>query len=302
MNQYGRKCDLIISNNAGNSLDVSKLRITFVIKKGDNQTPNEAEFKIYNLSDETVNQIRKEFTKVILQAGYEENYGVIFDGSVRQIKTGRDNGTDTFLHIFASDGDEHYNFAIVNTTLGAGASQSDQMNAAAGDTPKGYIADTGGTKLPRGKVMYGMMKDYMRQSAESTDSSWSIQDGKLQVVPLKGLLPSQAVVLNSKSGLVDTPTQENDGIKARCLLNPMLKIGGKVIINQEDIASATIQTINKKDKNAQIDKPASFSSDGTYKLIQVEYVGDTRGNDWYCDLLCLDLDATVKADKSVKDK
>jgi len=302
MNQYNRKCNLILSSAGGNGIDVSQMRITFIIKKGDTQSPNEAEIKVYNLSDDTVNQVRKEFSAVMLQAGYVDNYGVIFNGSIRQIKTGRENGTDTYLHIFASDGDEHYNFAIVNTTLAAGASQDDQINAAAGTTPKGYIAPTGSEKLPRGKVMYGMSRDYLRQSAESTDSSWSMQDGKLQMVPLKGLLPSQAVVLNSKSGLIDTPTQENGGINIRCLLNPMLKIGGKVIINQEDVAAATIKTVNKKDKKETVDKPASFSADGQYKLIQVEYQGDTRGNDWYCDLVALSLDETVKTETSVKEK
>jgi hypothetical protein len=301
MNQFIRKCELVLSGS-GSAISFDNLKIAFTIKRSDTQSPNEAEIKIYNLSDETINRARKEFTEVRLSAGYQENYGTIFDGTIRQVKVGKENGTDNFLHVFCSDGDEFYNNAVINLTMAAGSTPNDHIAALIDGIAKGSIADIKGNGLPRGKVMYGMNKDYLRQVADGTDNTWSIQNGKMQIVPRGGVSNAPAVILNSKSGLIGTPTQENGGIKVRCLINPMLSIGGRVYINQEDIEAATIQTINKKDKNALIDKPASFSSDGYYKLIQVEYVGDTFGNDWYCDLMCLDLDATLPLDKNVKEK
>lgn len=292
--QYIRRCNLVVSGVSGDGLDLSSLRIVFKIKKSDAQTPNTAEIRVYNLASDTAKQIRKEFKRVVLQAGYESNYGVIFDGNIKQVRMGRENGTDTYIDIAAGDGDDAYNYAVVNTTLAAGAKQSDQINAAAGSMAskgvnKGFVADTGSSSLPRGKVMYGNARDYLRQSAEASGTTWSVQDGKLQLVSLTSVLPNQAVLLTSKTGLVGTPEQTNDGIKAKCLLNPMLKIGVRVKINEEDVNEAKLPD---SDKNDAANKPADISKDGIYRLLVVEHSGDTRGNDWYSDLVCLDVDAS----------
>lgn len=300
--QYIRRCNLVVGNNSGDGLDLSSLRIQFKVKKSDAQTPNTAEIRVYNLAPETAKQIRDEFKRVVLQAGYESNYGVIFDGNIKQVRMGRENGTDSYIDIAAGDGDDAYNYAVVNATLAAGAKQSDQINAAAGamagkGVGKGFIADTGSKALPRGKVMYGNARNYLRQSAQASETSWSVQDGKLQFVSLTSVLPNQAVLLTSKTGLVGTPEQTNDGIKAKCLLNPMLKIGVRVKINEEDVAQAKLPD-SSKDSSANA--PADISKDGVYRLLVVEHNGDTRGNDWYSDLVCLDVDASAPAGKQVK--
>lgn len=300
--QYIRQCKLVVASESGPGLDLSNLRVAFNVKKSDAQTPNAAEIRVYNVAEAIVARIRKEFSRVILQAGYNSNYGVIFDGNIKQVRFGRENGTDNYIDIAAGDGDDAYNFAIVNTTLAAGSRQADQIDAAARPMiprgiNQGYIGDTGDARLPRGKVMFGMSRDYLRQSAEASSTSWSMQDGKLQFIPLTAVLPNQAVVLSSKTGLVGQPEQTNDGIKARCLLNPMLKIGSRVQINEKDVAEAKLPDTKE---DAQANKPAKIASDGFYRLLVVEHSGDTFGNDWYSDLICLDVDATQPPKKQVK--
>lgn len=287
--QYKRKCSLVVAGVSGEGLELADLRVTFKAKKSDAQTPNTAEIRVYNLSLTTANQVRDEFKTVILQAGYEANFGLVFSGNIKQVRHGRENNTDTYLDIAAGDGDDAYNWAVVNTTLAAGASQGDQIKGAVAPMAEkgvgtGFVADTGGDRLPRGKVMYGMSRDYMRQSAEASGTTWSIQDGKVQVVERTGLLPDEAVVLNSKTGLIGTPEQTNDGIKVRCLLNPLLKIGSKVVINEEDIATAKLPDTSK---DAQANKPAKITSDGVYRVLTIEHTGDTRGGDWYSDIVCI---------------
>lgn len=309
--QYKRKCDLIISDDAGNGLDLSGLTINFAIKKTDGQTPNTANIKVYNLADSTLKKIQKEFTRITLQAGYESNYGVIFDGNVKRFTTGRENVVDSFLDIQAADGDEAYNFAVVNATLAAGATQRDQIAATAKTmqqlgTGVGYIdgADTS-TALPRGKVMYGMARDYLRQSSESSQSSWSIQNGKIQVVKLSGILPSTAVQLNSRSGLIGTPEQTNDGVKFRCLINPLLQIGGLVHINEKDVLKAKLDDAPLKPKKdgslPEKKEPPYLAADGFYRLISATISGSTRGNDWYVDGVCLPIDYTAPEGEEVQD-
>ena len=95
--QFGRKVSLIIGPDAGDALDLSGLRIVFRVQRGDTQTPNSLRARVYNVSDNTAQRAEsKEFTRIVLQAGYEGNYGIIFDGSIIQVRRGRE--PDRHLH------------------------------------------------------------------------------------------------------------------------------------------------------------------------------------------------------------
>lgn len=301
--QFLRQCTLLVSDKNGDGLDLSQLRIKFVIKRSDTQTPNMAEIFIYNLEEQTAKRIKNEFSKVVLQAGYKDNFGVVFQGNIKQVFEGRENATDTFLFIVAGDGDLSYNFAIVNTTIAAGAGNVEQVNAAVkamtatGGTTAGNLGDFPTAKLPRGKVMYGMARDYLRTTAETTDKTWSIQDGKVQFVPVTSYLPGEAVVLSSKTGMVGTPVQTNEGINVKCLLNPKLKVGGRVQLNNADVARLKIDL---SQPNSPANIPAPLTADGVYYILVIEHQGDTRGTEWYSTLTCLNLDVTANPINAVQ--
>lgn len=300
--QYLRRCQLIVYGTDLNGLDLSQLRIKFSVKRSDTMTPNVADIRVYNLDEKTALQIKKEFTKVVLQAGYESNYGVIFQGNIKQVIVGRESATDTFIDIVAGDGDRAYNFAIVNTTLAAGSTQLDQVKAAstsmaAKGVTDGHIGDMPPEKLPRGKVMYGNARNYLRDVAQSTDKSWSIQDEKITFVSKKSYLPGERVVLTSKTGMVGAPQQTNEGVNVKCLLNPMIKIGGRI---QIDNASIQRYKINLSVPNSPANIPAPLTADGVYYVLVAEHTGDTRGVEWYTNLICLNMDITTNPINSVQ--
>ncbi len=304
MRQYLRKVELILADATGKGLDFSQLRIKFHIAKDDAQTPNKARITIYGVNDETAARVKKEFVDISLQAGYQENYGVIFRGNIIEVRSGRENGVDTYVEISAGDGDKDYVYGVVNKTLAAGATPNAIASAAMVSRP-GYIPDLGGVKLPRGKVLYGMKRDVLRSVAQSTGTTWSVQDGNTQFIPLTQVLPGEAVILNSQTGLVGTPEQTVEGIKADALLNPLVKIGGRVIINEKDIASIKLKTLDriqkKEDAGKTVDKqPAKIAADGQYRVIKIIHEGDTRGQEWYSRLVCLDVDASAPAGQKVK--
>lgn len=299
--QYLRKASLVVSAG-GQGLDLSALHFTFEIKQYDLQTPTTVRIRVYNLSDQgpnsSVDQIQKEFTRVTLQAGYQTgNYGLIFDGTIVQVRRGRENATDTYVDIIGAVGDEAANFAVVNTSLAAGKTFKDRADAltkamgAQGVTP-GYQADMPGGALPRGKVMYGMARDHFRDLAFSTDTKWSIQNGdKLQIIALNGYMPGDAVVLNSNTGMIGLPEQTQDGIKIRSLLNPQILIGGRVQIDNKSIQQATLGLgVQATAQNAFI---PSIADDGFYRVVVHEMRGDIRGNDWYSDMICIAMNQAV---------
>lgn len=294
--QYKRFCSLIVSGGDGEGLDLSELRIEFKVRQWDIQTPNSADIRIWNLKPETSKRVEKEFTRVTLQAGYEgADAGIIFDGTIVQIRRGRANATDTFLDIMAADGDAAYNFAVVNASLAAGSKPEDRLKAITaamekyevtqGATPEDGLGDAA---LPRGKVMFGMAQDHMRDLAASTLTTWSIQNGKVNVVKKDGYLPDEAVVLNSQTGLIGLPEQTQDGINARCLLNPKLKVSGRVQINNASIQRAAMSL-----QYTAINYFPSVAEDGFYRIVVIDHEGDTRGDAWYSDIVCVAIDETV---------
>lgn len=300
--QFGRVCTLLVSNKAGKALDLSALRIKFSVKRSDTMTPNCADIRVYNLDPNTVAIIKKEFTRVTLQAGYVGNYGVIFQGNVKQIIAGRESATDTFIDIVAGDGDRAYNFAVVNATLAKGSSQNDQLSAAFTSMSQqgvgqGFVGSLPENKLPRGKVMWGNARSYIKDVADSSGFAWSIQDEKINFVKQSAYLPGERVVLTSKTGLIGTPQQTNEGVNCKCLLNPKIKIAGRIEINN---ASIELLKINLSVPGSPANIPAPLTADGVYYVLVVEHQGDTRGTEWHSNLITLNVDVTTNPLNSVK--
>lgn len=297
--QYLRKASLIIGNDDGNARDFSELRFKFSIRRGDIQTPNTADIRVYNLSEQTAQAVQKEFTRVILQAGYEGNFGVIFDGQIKQVRRGRETQTDTYLNITAADGDSAYNFAFSSTSLAAGSTPIDHFNVVSKDMEKygvsdGYKPELQGNPLPRGKVFYGMSRDIMRNVAKNTDCSWSIQDGKLTMVPQTAYVPGDIPVLTSVTGVIGMPEQTQNGIRLKVLLNPNIKIGQAVKLDNASIQRYRYSmSIGQEAVNLLNEQSNKINDDGLYYVMIADHAGDTRGNEFYTELTCLAIDASI---------
>lgn len=304
--QYLRRVNLIVSSGE-NGLNLSGMRIVFRTFAPDADAPPTAYIRVYNLSRPTALRVQKEFEKVTLQAGYEGgDVGIIFSGTIIQTKSGAESAIDRFIDIMASDLDLFYNQTIVSKTLAAGSTKRDQVDAifqaakAQGAAP-GNIPDslgTGGT-LPRGKVLFGMGRDQLSNVADSAGASWSIQDGKVNIIPLTGYLPGEAVVLNSQTGLVGIPEATNAGIELKCLLNAKIKVGTRVKLDNQQITNTTINKQGFFPQFGSLSFSANLNDNGVYKALVVEHSGDTRANEYYSHLTCLSVDSTTAPDNSV---
>ncbi|WP_175785446.1 phage protein [Burkholderia ambifaria] len=296
--QFDRKASLIIGFDSGEALDLSELRFTFRVQRGDLQTPNSARIRVYNVAENTAQKVENEFSRVVLQGGYEGNYGIIFDGTLIQVRRGRESQTDTYLDITAADGDMAYNFAVVNTTLAAGSTPEDHVKvctAAMGQfgVTEGYRPDLGGRPLPRGKVMFGMARDHLETVSRSTQTLWSIQDGKMQMVPNTSYVPGDIPDINYKSGMVGLPQQTQNGITVKMLLNPSIKIGRLMHLNNASVQQYEYSlALDQQAANRNTSYQNKFNTDGYYYVMTNEHWGDTRGNEWYTEAICLAVDAT----------
>jgi len=321
--QWIRKGTLIVGspNGPGGSttqpaLDLSAFRFTFQIRQQDAGSPNTAVIRVYNLANRTAKQIQQEFTRVVVQAGYENtNFGIIFDGTIVQTRIGRERNVDSFLDIMATEGDLPYNFSVVNQTLAPGASQKDVLAALSAvlgpygfpvvpppdDPASGESNDLIGGTLPRGRVLFGMAMQHLDTVAKTTGTTWVVQNGKIVMVPLTGYLPNEVPVITSQTGLVGVPQSTQQGIELTILINPKIMVGTRIQIN-----NALVNQTQNKDGNIlpSYDNPfagayASVVDDGFYRVIVQDFEGDSRGNPWYAKLICLALDSSAAPGQSV---
>lgn len=300
-----------VTVNANEGLDLSEMRIHFRISQADNETPNTAIIRVYNLSDQTARKVVGEFQRVVLQAGYEDGaYGVIFDGTIKSVLRGHESNVSSYVDIFAADGDIAYNNACIATPLAAGSTPQDQVNQvlkamAPYGVTKGYIPDLPPTAAARGKVMFGLARDHMRRIAQTLQMSWSIQNGQLTMIPLTAYKPGEAVVLTAATGLVGFPQQTPGGIDVTALLNPRITIGSLVQIDNKAINQGFAAVPGKfLFGGGRLEAIPGFNArlggaDGFYKVLVHEFEGDTRGEPWYSYLTCLVVDLSAPAGKQV---
>jgi hypothetical protein len=301
--QYLRKVRLIVGGssapgvaaNPDAGIDLSELHIRFQVRNTTAQTLKRAEIRIYNLNQDTARKIQNEFTRVELSAGYGDQVGLIFQGQIAQIQVGRENATDSYVHIFAQDGDAAYNFATTNRTLAKGWTPDQMYSALLQDLSSfgvtaGYKPDFSGESASRGMACYGMTRDHLRNLAEQQGCEWNIEDGKLNFVKLSSFMPGEAVVLNSASGMIGTPEMTIQGLMVRSLLNSNIKSGGQIQIDNASIASLTINI-----PYAGNEVVPGTDADGFYTSRVVQHVGDTRGPEWYTSMICVAVDGTAPA-------
>lgn len=296
--QYKRHTQLIIGK-AGKGLLIENLRIVFEVVKDHQSAPNSANIKIYNLNDQHQAQIRTEFDDVILNAGYEGAEAVLFRGNVRHVYRYRE-GNDWIVEIDCGDGDRDFRGAVVNETLSAGVSDTQLVERVCGNfstTKKGSVKGVGATPRLRGKVVSGNARTVLDDIARQHDCNWSIQDGRLQIVKSNGVLDTEAVLINSDTGMLGAPQQDDKGIKVRTLLNPMYQINGRVHLDNDNIKKKKKkigETAGGEDVNSskkQDKEPARLDPDGIYKIYKLTHKGDNRGQDWVTEVECVSMDS-----------
>lgn len=316
--QWIRRIELIIFNQ-NEAIDLSEFRVVFRTSDADIESPNSAWIRIYNLSLDTMAKIQQEYSEITLNAGYlHGNYGVIFQGVIKYFVSGKENNVSRFLDLYCSDGDIFYNQQVANRTFAKGTTPFDKIKTLASDA--GIQLDAFDLKKDRqfvpslrGSVEFGMSRARFRNIATTLDASWSIHDGKLIMMDNTGYRENDVIELNSLTGMIGIPEQTPEGIKVRCLLNSRLRIGGAIKLTNDQINQLNFQSktqaaryygdkpqpITPYDQYAGDFPVAPLSAKGFYRMFVVEHEGDSRGQQWYSNIIGLAITAGEPADQSV---
>jgi len=218
--QFKRIADLAIGNAGADGFRVIAsvshpgLRIQFEVTKTLRSSLNTASIKVYNLTSDHQGKIKGEFDDIILQAGYEGQALVVFRGQIRHVATPSD-GPDHITDIDAADGDKDARKAIVNFTLSAGTTNEqllDKIAESFSSITRGQVV-LRDRKRTRGRVVCGRPTDILDGIASDNDAHWSFQDGKLEMVAADSTLPTEAIVISAKTGMLEAPEVDDKGVR-----------------------------------------------------------------------------------------
>ena len=347
-----RHFELQLLDKDGKGIVLSDFKVVFDIQKTAPQSfaGFVGNFRIYNLSKNTENRIMgNEFAKIRVIAGYDglektydesdvgvvrdinpetigqqdgANYGLIFNGDIRFTITGKDNVTDSWLLLQCIDSWEGHLSSVTVTTHAAGWTWQDIVDQGMKDyapwgITKGAIPEMPPTVFPRGRVIFKTTRELMTDVSRQCNADWWYDNNQLHMRPDGKYLHevSEAVVLNSNTGLIGRPKQTmGNGVNVRSLINPNIRMGGLIRLDQASVYRASLSSdevanspgrISEQNTNGNYtvsgtvnQQPASVSTDGDYIVVCIDYHGDTRGNPWYMDMVCI---AKGSADLMSKD-
>ncbi len=282
-----------VSLTADGAIDLSAMRIKFNIRYYTTNEPTTAEIRVYNLKKDTAQKfIKMEYQNIRLAVGYQGALGDIFNGTIVYVRMGRETPTETYLDLYAQGSDVAHNEAYVNKTLKKGSTGSDAFDAIAKSFKEygvkiGYKPEDLLKKLVfnRPYTLYGAAKDLMRDLARSTGSSWNISNKELVMLPnnSKGLEGGIRKV-NSRSGMIGMPIQSTNGIIVRMLIDPSIKVNSQIQVDEGSIQRAEVNLTYGGAPLNDVPFLPSIASDGIYRVVAIDYNGDTRGIPWYQDL------------------
>lgn len=283
--QFGRALRLEVGNDSEGIL-IENLRVTFDIQKGNVKHPNKATITIFNLKESNRYKLAtKVWTYARLSVGYglsNITYQLIFEGNITRVNDQR-NGMDIQTVFECGDGREAFTNSFVSTTMAKGATYDDVIDECLGQMDgiqEGYISVDKDTAFTRGRTLYGQVSNVLDGVAKANNAVWSIQDGKLTIIPNDAVNDSDAIILSASSGMIGAPKGTDKGLEVSANLNPTFSIGGLI----------------------QVD--SMFTQyNGQYKIDTVRFRGDNHPKGpWAADLTLLGGEFAKKLRRTKKPK
>jgi hypothetical protein len=249
----------------------SALRVAFEVNKGVKTNPNSAKITLYNLNRQARTALGAGYL-VALQAGYDGLAEKIFIGTVSKVETAR-AGADITTTLEATDGQE----ALLAASFNRSYPSQTHLAQVLQDVGKAMSVDPGvvlglpDETFPRGIALHGSCTAVLRKLCHKHGLEASVQNGKLNILPIRAHLGQAAIVLSSKTGMLGVPSATKEAVTFDALLNPKL------------VPGQLVQVVS-----------ANTAASGYYKIRTVKIAGDTHGDKWQANCECARLTETVQ--------
>ncbi|MCS5501267.1 MULTISPECIES: phage protein [Lysinibacillus] len=251
------------------------LTIKFSVPFGDNEKVDTIDISVYNLKDSTINAIATN-KAAILSAGYVDDNGVIFAGTLKKKET-KWEGLDKITTFKCIDCTMDYTKTVIKRTYGRNTHASLILRELARDAGLAI----GDIDLPvdfiyrSGKALNGKIKFLVSEIAKDCKAKLHINKGRMYVRDrAKG--DKLGLDISKETGLIDEPEEIEEEVKDEKkskTKNPKKKLKGykiKVLLNHKITTDVIIKLTSRK-------------VNGLFRVSKGEHKGDTSGQEYYTE-------------------
>ena len=249
---------------------ITELRVKFKVIKSLRKEPNHSEIEVYNLNDTSRKLLQGKGCRAWLEAGYGTSLTQIFSGDVRYVDHHTDKA-DWITKLELGDGERAAAHARVSGSYRKGTSKADILKdyAAQSGLDLGNVGDfyqsLSGKVLGAGWAAEGLAAKEIDRLLKSVGLTWSIQDGGIQILAAQGYTPALAPLIDEDHGMIGSPEMGSAPTKSK---PRVLKVK---VLGFGTPAYRPGSRINLQ----------SRAHKGVFRIVKVEYEGDTHSEDWH---------------------
>lgn len=200
-----------IVKSGGVTISSEKLDVEFVVPFDDDMEPNEAEITIFNLSDNTIKQLKKD-AEISIEAGYSGDTGVLFSGFISKVKTEYD-AADKVTTVYALDDIKEYK--TLNMSFAAGTKASYILKKLIGKTglPVAVFQIRRDHTYANAQTVTGELMDNIKRFAEVCGISVYVSKGKIYARYIKEG-DNINFEVSSATGMIGSPSSYTEEVTA----------------------------------------------------------------------------------------
>lgn len=271
------------------------LTIKFSVPFGDYEKVDTIDIQVYNLKDETINSISINQV-AILSAGYVDDNGVIFSGTLKKKET-KWEGLDKITTFKCIDCTLDYTQGVIKRTYGRNTPASLILRELARDAGLAI----GDIDLPvdfiyrSGKALDGKIKFLVSEIAKDCKAKLHINKGRMYVRnQAKG--DKLGLEISKETGLIDEPEEIEEEVKTENKAEKKKEKNEKSD-KKSDGKKPVSKPVKKKLKGYKIKmllnhkittdviiKLTSRKVSGVFRVSKGEHKGDTSGTEYYTEV------------------
>ncbi|MDD2017404.1 hypothetical protein NPS33_21235 [Pseudomonas putida] len=264
------------------------LQITFnVDKSSDNKhnTGNSASIEIYNLSPDQEQMLESRFLEAELHVGYSNGEGLklLAKGNLTECSTFK-RGTDTITQMIIGEGYVHLTQARLSQNLSPGQTVKDVIDTIVDNMPgvaRGPIVGTNlNSHIIHGWRLSGTPKEELDKLTKAYNLEYNITNDTITVTDFNGPVSKSTMnvpVISEETGMIDQPFRitEKSRVSGK---DKRARAGVQVkVLLDAGLTPSRVIKIEYKDYT------------GFYRISSIRFTGDFRGNEWYAELQCNDM-------------
>lgn len=265
-----------------------------IVRTSDNKKGgNTATFSVYNLSKEDRTRLQSKFLEIAFEVGYvETDLTMLVKGNVTSVRTAR-NGVDIVTQLVVGEGYTSINHSKISTKVPAGKTKKDVAEEIIKSIPNANVGVLSGanlnSRIVQGYILEGTGKEVLDDFTKRNDLEWRYQNGTIDIAD-KDNIPNNykdiAVVFSPYTGLLDSPyftdvdqREQGDSADTASTKDKKKSTGAvqfKALLNTHVVCGNIVY----------LDDDSTEVPVGYYKVTEVRYSGDFRGNDWCIECIC----------------